>query len=86
MQTPILNNPYYNEDLIELIKKVKELHKDFGGYIEHFYYNDETIIVKLTNGFIKISETILEQHKLGIEAVSEAELKKIGNTFLKTLL
>ncbi|MFC5285221.1 hypothetical protein [Pedobacter alpinus] len=86
MRIPDLENSIYKNDLTELIKKVKTLHKDLGGYIEHFYYNDQIIIVKLTNGIIKINETVLEKHQTDVESVSDEELKKIGSTFIKTLL
>jgi hypothetical protein len=81
-----LSSEAQKNDLIYLINKVKAYCKDLGSYIEHFYYTDNIVIVKLTNGFIKVNETTLLQHYASSESVKEVELKKIGATFLKTLL
>ena len=73
-------------DLIILIKKVKVLKPELGAYIEHFHYNENTIIIKLTNGFLKISESVLVIFQENEAALSDMDLHKIGITFEKTLL
>lgn len=73
-------------DLVYLLKEVKLMLPFIGSYIEHFHFTDNIIIVKLTNGFIKIEETILEKYHSGREVLSAVDLKKIGDTFEKTLL
>ncbi len=73
-------------DLIYLIKKVKACHAELGSYIEHFHYNENVIIIKLTNGFIKLNESILKKHQKGTEPVNDKELMRIGASFVKTLL
>ncbi len=81
-----INSDVQKNNLIYLIRRVKALQPDLGSYIEHFHYSDNVIIVKLTNGFIKISESMLLKHQEGQEEVSQKELLKIGHTFIKTLL
>jgi hypothetical protein len=73
-------------DLIYLIRRAKALQPDLGAYIEHFHYSDNVIVIKLTNGFIKINESMLLKHKAGQEEFTQKELLKIGHTFIKTLL
>lgn len=73
-------------DLIVLIKKVKGVKPDLGAYIEHFHYSDDIIIVKLTNGFIKINEDLLLKHQADKEMISHKELTKIADTFVQTVL
>lgn len=73
-------------DLIVLIKKVKGVKPDLGAYIEHFHYSDDIIIVKLTNGFIKINEDLLLKHQADKEMISHKELMKIADTFIQTVL
>lgn len=83
-------NDLYTEakrsDLLYLLRELKLIFPFVGSYIEHFYYTDRVIIVKLTNGFIKIEETILEKYQSGIEALVADDYKKIGDTFEQTLL
>nr|MBC7614249.1 hypothetical protein [Pseudopedobacter sp.] len=81
-----INSDVQKNDLIYLIRRVKALQTDLGAYIEHFHYSDDIIIVKLTNGFIKINESLLLKHQVGQDEVTQKELLKIGNTFIKTLL
>ena len=81
-----LSSEAQKNDLIYLLNKVKAYYKELGSYIEHFYYTDNIVIVKLTNGFVKVNESTLLQHYTKSESVQEGELKKIGATFLKTLL
>ena len=80
------NSDAQKNDLIYLIRRVKALQPDLGAYIEHFHYSDNVIIVKLTNGFIKINESMLLKYQVGLEEVTQKELQKIGHTFIKTLL
>lgn len=80
------NSEAQKNDLIYLIRKVKAYKAEIGVYIEHFHYNDNVIIIKLTNGFIKVNETILQKHQQGSDVVTDKELIKIGGTFIKTLL
>ena len=76
----------FKNDLIYLIRKVKDIQPNLGAYIEHFHYNENVIIIKLTNGFLKVNELILQNHQKGIEDITEKELDQIGKTFEKTLL
>nr|WP_271543485.1 hypothetical protein [Pelobium sp.] len=69
-----------------LIKKVKAYQPDLGAYIDHFHYNDDMIIIKLTNGFLKINDAIIEKHQNGVEPILDQELIKIGETFEKTII
>lgn len=73
-------------DLVFLLKEVKMTSPLIGSYIEHFLFTDNIIIVKLTNGFIKIDENLFVKYKIGRELLPVSELKKIGDTFEKTLL
>ena len=81
-----INEDAQRSDLVYLLKEVKLISPFIGAYIEHFDYLDNIIIVKLTNGFIKIEESILEKYHNGRELLNPLELKKIGDTFEKTLL
>ena len=76
----------FKNNLIHLIKKIKDIQPDLGAYIEHFHYNENVIIVKLTNGFLKVNELILSDYQRGIEDITEEELVQIGQTFEKYLL
>lgn len=80
------NEDAQRSDLVYLLKEVKLSLSFIGSYIEHFHYTDNIIIVKLTNGFIKVEETVLEKYHKGRELLNASELKKIGDTFEKTLL
>jgi hypothetical protein len=73
-------------DLVFLLKEVKLISPLIGSYIEHFHFTDNVIIVKLTNGFIKVEEKLLEKFHTRNELLNALELKKIGDTFEKTLL
>ena len=81
-----INVDAQRSDLVYLLKEVKLILPFIGSYIEHFHYTDNIIIVKLTNGFIKIEEALLEKYHNGRELLNPLELKKIGDTFEKTLL
>ncbi|MEO5912173.1 MAG: hypothetical protein ABIP95_14880 [Pelobium sp.] len=81
-----LDSEAQKNDLIYLIRKVKAYKAEIGAYIEHFHYNDNVIIIKLTNGFIKVNETILLKHQHSSEILTDKELIKIGGTFVQTLL
>ena len=80
------NEDAQRSDLVYLLKEVKLSLSFIGSYIEHFHYTDNIIIVKLTNGFIKVEETVLKKYHNGRELLDVSELKKIGDTFEKTLL
>ena len=73
-------------DINNLINRVKLLKPELGGYIEHFHYNENIIIVKLSNGFLKINESLLQIFQENEAAISDMDLHKIGLTFEKTLL
>ena len=81
-----INEDAQRSDLVYLLKEVKLILPFIGSYIEHFPYTDNIIIVKLTNGFIKIEETLLEKYHNGRELLNAFELKRIGDTFEKTLV
>lgn len=81
-----MNEDAQRNDLVYLLKEIKLSLPFIGSYIEHFHYTDNIIIVKLTNGFIKIEETVLEKYHNGRQLLDAIELKKIGDTFEKTLL
>lgn len=81
-----LNADAQRSDLVYLLKEVKLISPFIGSYIEHFHFTENIIIVKLTNGFIKIEETLLEKYQSGREVLTATEFKKIGDTFEKTLL
>lgn len=86
MLTSHLNSDTQKAVIINLVNKLKKQQTDLGGYIEHFYYNERIIIVKLTNGFIKINELLIEKYHTEADAITENELLKICNTFVKTQL
>jgi hypothetical protein len=74
------------ENLVILIEKIKVIKPDLGAYVEHFGYSGHTIIVKLTNGFLKVNESILTNFQDNGRLISDMELHKIGITFERTQL
>ena len=86
MPSKDLNADAQRSDLVFLLKEVKLISPFIGSYIEHFHFTDNIIILKLTNGFIKIEENIFDKFHNGKELLDALELKKIGETFEKTLL
>ena len=74
------------ENLIFLIGKVKVIKPELGSYIDHFHYSENTIIIKLTNGFLKINESVLMSFQEDEASLSDMDLFKIGITFEKTVL
>ena len=59
-----LNNSNLNDfknDFIYLVKQVKVFQPNLGAYIDHFRSQENLIIIKLTNGFLKTHEPFLEK-------------------------
>lgn len=77
---------YHNDSekvqLLNLLAELKKKRKDMGAYIEHFYSDEKTIMVKLTNGILKINEQLLEQSANNDKEVMVKELKKLAEGFV----
>ncbi len=81
MLTPNSQKDAQTNALLEILACIKSLEPKLGAYIEHFYDKDDTIIMKLTNGTLKIKEPLLEK-QLSEAELSESELNKIAKTFV----
>lgn len=68
--------------IILLIKKIKQLTPIIGAYIEHFAYSEHDIIIKLTNGFLKVKAHLIDEVVLKNNEVSLLELEKASKTFV----
>lgn len=77
---------YHNDSekiqLLNLLAEIRVLRNEMGGYIEHSYLNENTIIVKLTNGILKIKEQFLEQYGKKESGFDDKELKKLADGFV----
>ena len=82
MLNPNQHNDVQKVQLLTLLAEIKKIRKDIGGYIEHFYHNEQTIIVKLSNGIFKIKEPVLEKHFSEEGKLSDKELKKLAESFV----
>jgi hypothetical protein len=82
MLTPNHHNDSEKIQLLYLLSEMRKLRKDMGGYIEHYYHNEDTIVVKLTNGILKIEEKFLEQYSTANTEISDNELQKLANGFV----
>lgn len=81
MLIPDFHNDIQQKCLIELLSKLRGMRKDLGGYIEHYYHNEKIIMVKLTNGVLKIEDRLFEKHCAGEVDLSDKELKKLATSF-----
>jgi len=86
----MLISNYHNDSekvrLFNLLAEIRKLRTDLGGYIEHFYFNEETIIIKLTNGILKIQEAFLEKHLSENGELSENEIKHLADSFTNSTI
>jgi hypothetical protein len=82
MLIPNHHNDSEKIQLLYLLAEMRKLRKDMGGYIEHYYHNEDTIVVKLTNGILKIKEKFLEQYSVENTELSDKELQKLADGFV----
>ncbi|WP_442795053.1 hypothetical protein [Pelobium manganitolerans] len=47
------------QQLIKLVNALREGNGNMGAYVEHFYDEQEAIVIKLSNGILKLSEADL---------------------------
>ncbi|HET8827695.1 MAG TPA: hypothetical protein VFM79_00055 [Pelobium sp.] len=77
---------YHNDSekvqLLNLLAELKKQRKEMGGYIEHFYSDEKTIMVKLTNGILKIDEQLLQPSTNNDTEAVIKELKKLAEGFV----
>lgn len=83
--------PGYHTDsekvqLVYLLKEIRKLRKDVGAYIEHFYHDENTIIIKLTNGILKVQEAFLEKHFSENGELTEKEIKQLADSFTNSTI
>ena len=72
--------------IILLVQKIKVYEPQLGAYIEHFPYSEQDIIIKLTNGFLKVKEYLIDSVARNNNDISLVELEKCAKTFIKTQL
>lgn len=72
--------------IILLVQKIKIYQPEIGAYIEHFPYSEQDIIIKLTNGFLKVKEYLVDSVARNNNDISLVELEKSAKTFIKTQL
>jgi len=82
MLIPNHHNDSEKIQLMYLLTELRKTRKDMGGYIEHYYHNEDTIILKLTNGILKIKEKFLEQYSPENSEISDTDLKKMAEGFV----
>jgi hypothetical protein len=78
----------HNSDLekiaiILLLQKIKIFQPEIGSYIDHFPYNEQDIVIKLTNGYLKVKEYLGDSIDLNNNDISLLELEKFSKTFIK---
>lgn len=86
----MLSPDYHNDSekvlLTYLLAEIRKVRNDVGGYIEHFYHDEETIIIKLTNGILKIQEAFLEKHFSANGDLTEKEIKQLADSFTNSTI
>ncbi|WP_026063220.1 hypothetical protein [Pedobacter arcticus] len=82
MLTPNQHNDSEKTRLLSLLSEVRKLQKDMGGYIEHYYHTEDTIIIKLTNGVLKIKEAFIEQYPNADTKLDIPEIKRLAESFI----
>ena len=68
-----------------LIQKIKVFNPAIGAYIEHYSYTEQDIIIKLTNGYLKIKEYLINEVARNNNDFTLPELEKYSKTFVKLL-
>ncbi|HEX7365940.1 MAG TPA: hypothetical protein VF273_02535 [Pelobium sp.] len=84
----LIQNHYNDSEkvrLLSLLTALQKIRKDMGAYIEHYYHNEDTIIIKLTNGIVKINEAFLERYPNSNVALADKELNKLAEAFVNAL-
>lgn len=79
--------PNYHTDsetnrLLFLLAEMKKPRKDMGGYIEHYFHDEDTIVLKLTNGVLKIDEKFFEKFDAYTDELFSKEIKKLAEGFI----
>lgn len=69
--------------IILLIQKIKFFNPQMGAYIEHFSCTNQDIIIKLTNGFLKIKQYLVNEGVPQNNEFSVLELEKVAKKFVK---
>lgn len=82
MPAPNQHTDSEKTQLLNLLIEIRKLRKDIGGYIEHYYHNENTIVIKLTNGILKIKEYLLDQITQKNTEVVDREAKKLAEGFV----
>nr|WP_294898964.1 hypothetical protein [uncultured Pedobacter sp.] len=82
MLIPNYHNDSEKIQLLKLLAEMQNLRKDMGAYIEHYYHDEDTIIVKLTNGILKIKEAFMEQYPNADAKLNAPEIKKLAEGFV----
>ena len=86
MLSPSSQKDSEQTQLLNMLAEMRTLRKDIGGYIEHYYHNEDTIIIKLTNGILKIKERFLEQYVKTPDELTESALKNLADGFVVSTL
>ena len=86
-----MNDPIFISDkeklaIILLVKKIKVFESQIGAYIEHYPITEQDIVIKLTNGYVKIQEYLVDSVARNNSDISISELEKSAKTFTKSLL
>lgn len=71
----------------KLLQEIKKINHEIGFYVHHYYINSYYIIIKLTNGYLKISKRLLDNALISIDAqINAAHLKRAIQSFVKVNL
>ncbi len=76
------HNDSEKTQLLHLLAEMKKLRKDLGGYIEHYYHTEDTIVIKLTNGTLKIKEQFLNKYFSVDATPSDKDLAQLVQSFV----
>jgi len=69
--------------IILLLQKIKIIKPEIGAYIEHFFSNEQDIIIKLTNVFLKVKAYMLNNVAKHNNDFCSQDLEKVATTFVK---
>ncbi len=86
MLTPDYHNDTETTKLLILLKELRKIRKNMGGYIEHFYHNENTIVIKLTNGVLEIQEKVFEKYTSKDVKPDTKELEKLADGFVNSTI
>ncbi len=84
MLTSDFNDATELQKIKTLIQHLRKYIEDIGAYIEHFSYEESKIIIKLSNGFLPVEQSVFRVQD--INQLGPDRLKEISKLFVKTVL